>query len=244
MSTQALDKDWARRHWEYHRHPTPARSSFQPRRSSPARPRWLLLAPPPGAIVADPAEAATLTARQPGRRHHHGTAVLGLGNIGPLAAKPVMEGKACLFNTAGTMYGSNSPRAIPTSSSHDRRPEPTLGELEDIKAPDDIEQKVRASRSRSSTMTSTARRSSRPRPCSTARRLRGHRPDQGRLFGRGRRGDRVPGPDGPAGVKRENVYVCDSKGVIFVGRETWNKARYAQQTSAQAGRHRRRQTCS
>ena len=36
-------------------------------------------------------------AREPGRRDLNGTAVLGLGNIGALAGKPVMEGKGCLF---------------------------------------------------------------------------------------------------------------------------------------------------
>jgi malate dehydrogenase (oxaloacetate-decarboxylating)(NADP+) len=48
--------------------------------------------------VADPNEARSLTSR--GNLVAvitNGTAVLGLGNIGPLAGKPVMEGKACLF---------------------------------------------------------------------------------------------------------------------------------------------------
>ena len=50
------------------------------------------------AIAADPAEAATLTARANlVAVVSNGTAVLGLGNIGPLAGKPVMEGKAVLF---------------------------------------------------------------------------------------------------------------------------------------------------
>src|ERR1700688_4627127 len=50
------------------------------------------------AIAADPAEAATLTARANlVGVVTNGTAVLGLGNIGPLAGKPVMEGKAVLF---------------------------------------------------------------------------------------------------------------------------------------------------
>src|SRR5206468_8608439 len=52
------------------------------------------------AIVRDTSEAAELTAR--GNLVaviSNGTAVLGLGAIGPLAAKPVMEGKAVLFKT-------------------------------------------------------------------------------------------------------------------------------------------------
>src|SRR6202030_4045736 len=69
-----------------------------------ANQRDLALAYTPGvavacmAIAADPAEASNLTAR--GNLVGvitNGTAVLGLGAIGPLAAKPVMEGKAVLF---------------------------------------------------------------------------------------------------------------------------------------------------
>src|ERR687897_1395132 len=69
-----------------------------------ANQRDLALAYSPGVaaacdrIVEDPGEAAALTAR--GNLVaviSNGTAVLGLGAIGPLAAKPVMEGKAVLF---------------------------------------------------------------------------------------------------------------------------------------------------
>ena len=50
------------------------------------------------AIIADPNEASALTARANlVAVITNGTAVLGLGNIGPLAAKPVMEGKGVLF---------------------------------------------------------------------------------------------------------------------------------------------------
>src|SRR5438067_12802384 len=50
------------------------------------------------AIAENPAEAATLTTRvNLVAVVSNGTAVLGLGNIGPLASKPVMEGKAVLF---------------------------------------------------------------------------------------------------------------------------------------------------
>ena len=66
--------------------------------------RDLALAYSPGvadacmAIQDDPHEAATLTARSNlVAVITNGTAVLGLGNIGPLAGKPVMEGKGCLF---------------------------------------------------------------------------------------------------------------------------------------------------
>ena len=56
------------------------------------------VAAPCEAIAADPATAANYTIRQNlVAVLSNGTAVLGLGNIGPLASKPVMEGKAVLF---------------------------------------------------------------------------------------------------------------------------------------------------
>src|SRR5712675_1235971 len=88
---------------EYHRLPVPGKIAIAATKPL-ANQRDLALAYSPGvaaacnAIVADPAEAATVTAR--GNLVGvitNGTAVLGLGAIGPLAAKPVMEGKAVLF---------------------------------------------------------------------------------------------------------------------------------------------------
>ena len=88
---------------EYHRLPKPGKLSVQPTKPL-ANQRDLALAYSPGvaaacdAIVADPAEAATVTARANlVGVVTNGTAVLGLGPIGPLAAKPVMEGKAVLI---------------------------------------------------------------------------------------------------------------------------------------------------
>ncbi len=88
---------------EYHRLPKPGKLEISPTKPLGTQ-RDLALAYSPGvaaacnAIVADPAQAAELT----GRANligviSNGTAVLGLGNIGPLASKPVMEGKAVLF---------------------------------------------------------------------------------------------------------------------------------------------------
>ena len=79
--------------------------SLKSRRRKPlATQRDLALAYSPGvaaachAIAGDPHEAASLTVRQNlVAVLSNGTAVLGLGAIGPLAAKPVMEGKAVLF---------------------------------------------------------------------------------------------------------------------------------------------------
>ncbi|MBG6118457.1 malic enzyme [Sphingobium sp. JAI105] len=88
---------------DYHRHPRPGKLSVEP--SKPMRNEAdLTLAYSPGvavaceAIVADPALAGQLT----GRANlvaviTNGVAVLGLGPIGALASKPVMEGKAALF---------------------------------------------------------------------------------------------------------------------------------------------------
>src|SRR3954447_20419008 len=88
---------------EYHRLPSAGKISIRPTKAL-INQRDLALAYSPGvaaacdAIAADPGEARSLTSR--GNLVAvitNGTAVLGLGNIGPLAGKPVMEGKACLF---------------------------------------------------------------------------------------------------------------------------------------------------
>ena len=88
---------------DYHRLPRPGKLAIQPTKRM-ATQRDLALAYSPGvaaaceAIAADPATARDYTAR--GNLVaviSNGTAVLGLGDIGPLAAKPVMEGKAVLF---------------------------------------------------------------------------------------------------------------------------------------------------
>ena len=88
---------------EYHRIPRPGKISILPTKQLTNQ-RDLALAYTPGVaaaceeIVRDPREAVNLTSR--GNLIGvvtNGTAVLGLGAIGPLAAKPVMEGKAVLF---------------------------------------------------------------------------------------------------------------------------------------------------
>jgi malate dehydrogenase (oxaloacetate-decarboxylating)(NADP+) len=119
--------------------------------------RDLALAYSPGvayaceAIVADPNEAHTLTAR--GNLVAvvtNGTAVLGLGNIGPLAGKPVMEGKGVLFQKfAGIdvfdieINETDPDKLVDIIASL----EPTFGgiNLEDIKAPEcfEVERKLR-----------------------------------------------------------------------------------------------------
>ena len=99
QAEQAL-RDAAR---EYHRFPTRGKTSITPTKPL-SNQRDLSLAYSPGVaypcldIQADPSLAWEYTSR--GNLVGvitNGTAVLGLGNIGPLAGKPVMEGKACLF---------------------------------------------------------------------------------------------------------------------------------------------------
>src|ERR1700710_2424862 len=88
---------------DYHRYPRPGKLAIEPTKRM-ATQRDLALAYSPGvaaacqAIVADPVAAKLYTAR--GNLVgviSHGAAALGLGHIGALASKPVMEGKAVLF---------------------------------------------------------------------------------------------------------------------------------------------------
>jgi malate dehydrogenase (oxaloacetate-decarboxylating)(NADP+) len=88
---------------EYHRTPSFGKISVTPTKSL-VNQRDLALAYSPGvayaclAIKDDPNEAASLTSRANlVAVITNGSAVLGLGNIGALAGKPVMEGKGCLF---------------------------------------------------------------------------------------------------------------------------------------------------
>lgn len=89
--------------WKYHAEPRPGKVEVLPSKRGETQDD-LTLAYSPGvadacrAIEADPAAAASLTARSNlVAVVSNGTAVLGLGNIGPLAGKPVMEGKGMLF---------------------------------------------------------------------------------------------------------------------------------------------------
>jgi malate dehydrogenase (oxaloacetate-decarboxylating)(NADP+) len=141
---------------EYHRLPTAGKISVVPTKAM-ATQRDLALAYSPGvaeaclAIVDDPAEADTLTARSNLIGVvTNGTAVLGLGAIGPLASKPVMEGKGCLFKKFAGIdvfdieLAELDPDALIDTIA---RMEPTFGgiNLEDIKAPECfyIEKKLR-----------------------------------------------------------------------------------------------------
>lgn len=134
----------------YHRLPRPGKLEIQA--SKPlANQRDLALAYSPGVAAActeiakNPAEAASLTTRANlVAVVSNGTAVLGLGNIGPLASKPVMEGKAVLFKKfAGIdvfdieIAADTISRVVETVAAL----EPTFGgiNLEDIRGPECFE---------------------------------------------------------------------------------------------------------
>jgi malate dehydrogenase (oxaloacetate-decarboxylating)(NADP+) len=141
---------------EYHEFPTPGKIAVTPTKSL-VNQRDLALAYSPGVaaaceeIVDDPANAFRYTSR--GNLVAvvtNGTAVLGLGNIGPLAAKPVMEGKGVLFKKFAGIdvfdieIKENDPEKLVEIIA---ALEPTFGgiNLEDIKAPDCfyVERKLR-----------------------------------------------------------------------------------------------------
>ncbi|WP_018294260.1 NADP-dependent malic enzyme [Mariprofundus ferrooxydans] len=140
-------EDLRRDAFEYHRSPTPGKISIRPTKPCLTQ-RDLALAYTPG--VAEPclaiAENPELADEFTSRANlvgviTNGTAVLGLGNIGPLAGKPVMEGKAVLFKRFADIdvfdieLDENDPMSIVETIA---RMEPTFGgiNLEDIKAPE------------------------------------------------------------------------------------------------------------
>ena len=236
---------------DYHRGPTRGKVSVNPTKPL-SNQRDLSLAYSPGVaypcldIQADPSLAAEFTSR--GNLVGvitNGTAVLGLGDIGPLASKPVMEGKGCLFKKFAGIDVFDIELA-------ERDPdklvdiiaalEPTLGgiNLEDIKAPECfyIEQKLRErlnipvfhdDQHGTAIISSAA--------LINGLELVGKKINEVRIAVSGAGAAAIACLDVMVGlgVNRANVFVCDSKGVIFEGRPGGfdaSKARYAQQTDA------------
>src|SRR3954463_11723876 len=151
-----MDEELSKAAHEYHQLPTPGKIAVTPTKGL-LNQRDLALAYTPGVasvcetIAADPAEARNLTAR--GNLVAvitNGTAVLGLGPIGPLASKPVMEGKAVLFKKFAGIdvfdieIDERDPQKLVDIIAS---LEPTFGgiNLEDIKAPECfyVERKLR-----------------------------------------------------------------------------------------------------
>ncbi len=246
-----MEKDLREAALEYHRWPTPGKISVRPTKVLTNQ-RDLALAYSPGvaaacdAIVAHPATAADYTSRANlVGVVTNGTAVLGLGDIGPLAAKPVMEGKGCLFKKfAGIdvfdieLAERDPDKLIDMIAAL----EPTLGgvNLEDIKAPECfyIERKLKE-RMKIPVFHDDQHGTA---IISAAALLNGLK-----VVGKPIAEVRVvcSGAGAAAisclnlwcylGVQRQNIIVCDSKGVIYPGRpggmdET--KAQYAQDTTA------------
>ncbi len=142
-----MDDDFRQAALDYHRFPRPGKIAIEATKRM-ATQRDLALAYSPGvaaactAIVTDPRAARELTARANlVAVITNGTAVLGLGNIGPLAGKPVMEGKAALFKKFAGIdvfdieVDATDPELFISVVA---ALEPTFGaiNLEDIKAPE------------------------------------------------------------------------------------------------------------
>jgi len=236
---------------DYHRSPVPGKIKVTPTKALTTV-KDLALAYSPGVaapseeIHAEPDRAREYTAR--GNLVaviSNGTAVLGLGNIGPLASKPVMEGKGVLFKKfAGIdvfdieIDQQDPAKLIDIVASL----EPTFGgiNLEDIKAPEcfEVEEALKArmnipvfhdDQHGTAIITAAA--------LVNGLELAGKSIDSVRLVASG------AGAAGMAcldllvtmGLKRSNVVVCDRDGVVFEGRESDmdpRKAQYAVSTDA------------
>ncbi|MGH8759447.1 MAG: NADP-dependent malic enzyme [Burkholderiales bacterium] len=236
---------------EYHEQPTPGKISVVPTKGLTNQ-RDLALAYSPGvafackAIEADPSRAAQLTSRANlVGVVTNGTAVLGLGNIGPLAGKPVMEGKACLFKKFAGIdvfdieLAENDPDKLVDMIA---ALEPTLGgiNLEDIKAPECfyIEGKLR-SRMKIPVFHDDQHGTAIIVGAAVTNGLKvvGKDISKVKLVCSGAGASAIACLDllVKLGLKRENIIVCDSKGVIYEGRDKNmepNKARYARKTDA------------
>ena len=236
---------------EYHELGQPGKISVQATKSL-SNQRDLALAYTPGVaaacqeIAADPANAFRYTSR--GNLVAvvtNGTAVLGLGNIGPLASKPVMEGKAVLFKKFAGIdvfdleLNQNDPDQLIEIIA---ALEPTFGgiNLEDIKAPECfyIERKLR-SRLKIPVFHDDQHGTAIIVAAAILNGLEvvGKKLEQCRFA--------VSGAGAAAmaclqllvdlGLPRENVWVCDIEGLVYKGRTVLmdeDKIRYAQDSSA------------
>ncbi len=236
--------------FDYHRLPQRGKISVMPTKPL-ANQHDLSLAYSPGvayaclAIEREPGLAAEFTSRANlVGVVTNGTAVLGLGNIGPLAGKPVMEGKACLFKKFAGIDVFDIELA-------ERDPdklvdiiaalEPTLGgiNLEDIKAPECfyVERKLRERLSipvfhddqHGTAIISSA-------ALLNSLELTGRQIGNVKLACSGAGAAALACLDlmVALGVKTENIFVVDSKGVLHTGRTGLDasKQRYAQTTDA------------
>ena len=235
---------------QYHRLPVPGKISVNPTKVLTNQ-FDLSLAYSPGvahacnAIAEDTLQASSVTARSNlVAVITNGTAVLGLGAIGPLASKPVMEGKGVLFKKFAGIdvfdieIEERDPDMLVEVIS---RLEPTFGgiNLEDIKAPEcfEVERRLRDRMSipvfhddqHGTAIIAAA-------AVLNGLRLVDKRIEEVRVVGSGAGAAGLSCLDQLVrlGVKRENITVCDRLGVVYQGRTDEmdaRKAGYAQDTA-------------
>jgi len=233
----------------YHRQPRPGKLEIQSTKPL-ANQRDLALAYTPGVaaacteIVGNPTEAASLTARANlVGVVTNGTAVLGLGNIGPLASKPVMEGKAVLFKKfAGIdvfdieIAADTIDRVVETVAAL----EPTFGgiNLEDIKGPECFEIEARLKERMKIPVFHDDQHGTAiivAAAITNALWLNGKKLPGVKIVcsGAGAAAIACLNLLVSLGAKRENIWVCDIEGLVYEGREQlmdrW-KGAYAQKT--------------
>ncbi|MGD9471735.1 MAG: NADP-dependent malic enzyme [Novosphingobium sp.] len=188
------------------------------------------VAAPVEAIAADPAKAAIYTARSNlVAVISNGTAILGLGNLGALASKPVMEGKAVLFKRFADVDSIDIELDTEDCDAFINAValmEPTFGgiNLEDIKAPECfiIEQALRE-RMKIPVMhddqhgTAIIAAAGLINACH----LTGRKMEDVKVVVNGAGASAIACTSliKSLGVRHENVTMCDSKGVIYIGRE-------------------------
>lgn len=235
----------------YHRFPSPGKLEISATKPL-SNQRDLALAYSPGVaaacdeIVRDPGEADHMTARANlVGVISNGTAVLGLGNIGPLASKPVMEGKAVLFKKfAGIdvfdleVDTSDKDRFCSVVSAL----EPTFGgiNLEDIKAPECFEIEACLKETMNIPVFHDDQHGTAiivGAAVLNAMEIAGKKLSQIKIVASGAGAAALACLNMlvSLGVKRENVWISDIDGVVYEGREEdmnrW-MAVYAQKTDA------------
>ena len=248
-----MDEDFRKAALDYHRLPRPGKLAIEATKRM-ATQRDLALAYSPGvaapceAIAADPDKARDYTAR--GNLVaviSNGTAVLGLGNIGPLASKPVMEGKAVLFKKfAGIDVFDIEVDALDPDKFIEvvAALEPTFGgiNLEDIKAPECFVIE-RALRKRMKIPVFHDDQHGTAIVCAAAVRnalvVQGKALKDVKLVTSGAGAAALACVDllVSMGLPVENVTLTDIKGVVYAGRDPDmpdNMARYARPTDARA----------
>ncbi|MFM7607648.1 MAG: malic enzyme-like NAD(P)-binding protein, partial [Alphaproteobacteria bacterium] len=245
-----MDDDFRKAALDYHRLPRPGKLSITPTKRMETQ-RDLGLAYSPGvaaaceAIAADPSAAFDYTAR--GNLVaviSNGTAVLGLGAIGALASKPVMEGKAVLFQK---FAGIDSIDIEIDERDPDKlieviaALEPSFGaiNLEDIKAPECFEVERRLRERMRIPVFHDDQHGTAIIVAAAVRNgllLQGKRLEDVRLVNTGGGAAALACLDllVAMGLKRENVTICDIGGVVHKGREDLDpyKAKWAIETNA------------